>query len=367
MRAILRGEDPTGAAPPATAAVASPDLPGRGEALGELQGLLDRAAHGQATVAVVEGPAGIGKSRLLDVWATHLESHDVCVVRVACDELGHALPFQPMLDVISELAHHFADGDPGITLGLEGAVLGPMIGLQTEPAGAAELAALTDPDAGQALLFGALTGVLRRLAERETLVLVLDDVHLADPATLRWLAQASRRLVDRPVLIVAARRSEEGTALPNVPTIILAPLDLDAVTRIVGPDRAVALHERSGGNALFLVELAAIEDEGELPASVRHAVEERCRRAGAAGATLCTAAVIGPDIDLDLLAAVTETGPSRAARPSRDRAAPELSRRRRPGVRLRPCPRPRGAGGDRRGFAHRLHPSLGGAGAGIAG
>jgi DNA-binding SARP family transcriptional activator len=308
--AILRGEDPTDAAPPGTQAGPSPDLPGRAEALGELQGLLDRAAHGQATVAVVEGPAGIGKSRLLDVWTTHLESHDLCVVRVACDELGHALPFQPLLDVISELAHHFAHGDPATTLGLEGAVLGPLIGLQTEPAGAAELAALTDPDAGQALMFGALTGVLRRLAEREPLVLLLDDVHLADPATLRWLAQASRRLADRPILIVAARRSEEGMPLPNVPTITLAPLDLDAVTRIVGPDRAVALHERSGGNALFLVELAAIEDEGELPASIRHAVEERCRRAGTAGATLCTAAVIGPDIDLDLLAAVTGTGPS---------------------------------------------------------
>jgi DNA-binding SARP family transcriptional activator len=308
--AILRGEDPTDAAPPGTPAGPSTDLPGRADALGELAGLLDRAEHGQAVVAVVEGPAGIGKSRLLDVWSIHLESHDVRVVRVACDELGQALPFQPMLDVISELAHHFADGDPGATLGLEGTVLGPMIGLQTVPAGAAELAALTDPDAGQALLFGALTGVLRRLAEREPLVLVLDDVHLADPATLSWLAQASRRLVDRPILIVAARRSEEGMSLPNVPTITLAPLDLEAVTRIVGPDRAVALHERSGGNALFLVELAAIEDEGELPASIRHAVEERCRRAGAAGATLCTAAVIGPDIDLNLLAAVTGTGPS---------------------------------------------------------
>ena len=76
------------------------------------------------------------------------------------------------------------------------------------------------------------------------------------------------------------------------------------------PDRAVTLHERSGGNALFLVELAAVEDEGELPASIRHAVEERCHRVGAAGVTLCTAAVIGPDIDLDLLAAVTGTGPS---------------------------------------------------------
>ena len=131
---------------------------------------------------------GIGKSRLLEVWSARVESEGSCVVRVAADELGLDLPCQPLLDVVTELVRRFADGHPDAVLGLEGAILGPMIGLQTEPAGAAELAALTDPDAGQALLFGALTGVLRRLAEREPLVLVLDDVHLADAATLRWLA-----------------------------------------------------------------------------------------------------------------------------------------------------------------------------------
>ena len=92
-------------------------------------------------------------------------------------------------------------------------------------------------------------------------------------------------------------------------TIPLGKLDLEAAAVIVGPDRASELHARSGGHPLFLVELAAAGADEELPASIRDAVEERCARAGAAAATLRAAAVIGPEVDLDLVAAVTATAP----------------------------------------------------------
>jgi DNA-binding SARP family transcriptional activator len=307
--AILLGQEPGGGTPSAGVTGPIPDLPGRTEALGQLNGLLKRAATGQGTVAMVDGPPGIGKSRLLEVWSAQVESLGICVVRVSGDELGLDLPCQPLLDVMSELVRRFADGDPAAVLQFEGAILGPMIGFQTEPAGSAELAALTDPGAGQALLFGALTGVLRRLAQREMLVLVLDDVHLADAATLRWMSRAPRLLADSRILVVGAGRTDEGPGVPHVPTITLAPLDLAAVSRIVGAERALALHQRSGGNALFLVELAALDDDSPLPPTIRHAVEERCRRLGPAGVTLCTAAVVGPDVDLDLLVGVTGTDP----------------------------------------------------------
>ena len=78
---------------------------------------------------------------------------------------------------------------------------------------------------------------------------------------------------------------------------------------MVGHQRAAELHARSGGNPLFLVELAAAGEGGELPASIRNAVDERCARAGAAAATLRVAAVIGPEVDLDLLAAATGLAP----------------------------------------------------------
>jgi tetratricopeptide (TPR) repeat protein len=112
------------------------------------------------------------------------------------------------------------------------------------------------------------------------------------------------------VAVIAACRAEEIVPLRGVMTITLDPLDLDATATIVGPARAAELHERSGGHPLLLVELAHADAGSELPASIRHAVDERCARAGAAAATLRAAAVIGPKVDLDVLAAATGAAPN---------------------------------------------------------
>lgn len=308
--AILLGELPT-PVPGGSLRAIPPELPGRAVELGELDALYERAGRGHAQVAVVEGEAGMGKSRLLQVWSDRLAAQGAKVVSTSCDELGRNLPLQPLFDAVGQLVRQ--GGTAGIeqVVGPDVAVLGPLLGSSTDVAGAAQLAALTDPGAGEALLLAALFSVLRRQAERQPLVLVIDDVHVADAATTRWLSQAERRLAGSHIAVVVARRAEEGVVLPDVSTITLGPLDLDAAVTIVGSDRAEELHTRSGGNPLFLVELAAADGEGggELPDSIRHAVEERCERAGSAAATLRAAAVIGPSVDLDLLAAVTGTAP----------------------------------------------------------
>jgi DNA-binding SARP family transcriptional activator len=307
--AILLDELSAARVPDGSPITTSVELPGRADALSELDALFQRVERGRGQVGMVEGEAGIGKSRLLRVWSDRLAARGVRVVPVAGDELGRALPLQPLLDAVDELVRHAGNGGTDQVLGPDTAILGPLIGGHTEPAGAAALTALTDPGAGQTLLFAALFSVLRRQAEREPLVLVIDDVHLADTATTRWLSQAVRRLADSRIAVIAARRAEEGVPLPGVTTIALGPLDLDAAVQIVGPDRAAQLHTRSGGHPLFLVELAAANADNALPVSIRRAVDERCARSGAAAATLRAAAVIGPEIDLDLLAAATGTAP----------------------------------------------------------
>ena len=293
--AILMSDDPAPHGP-------TEDLPGRGQALATLRALLGRTESGHGGVGVVEGEAGIGKSRLLRVWTAELANTDV--VTIACDELGRTLPLQPLFDVVAELVRRRGVED---ILGPDVAVLGPLLGTQLEPPGSAQLAVLTDPRAGQALLFAALFSVVRRHAVEMPFVIVLDDVHLADVGTTAWLGQAARRLADTRVLIVAARRAEEGAPIPGATTIELGPLDLEAATAIVGPGRAAELHARSGGHPLFLVELAAAGDD--LPDSIRDAVEERCERAGPAAATLRTAAVLDARVNLDVLAAVTGAPP----------------------------------------------------------
>ena len=76
--------------------------------------------------------------------------------------------------------------------------------------------------------------------------------------------------------------------LRGAKTVTLGPLDLEAAKAVVGHQRAAELHARSGGNPLFLVELAAAGEGDELPASIRNAVDERCARAGAAAAVPTT-------------------------------------------------------------------------------
>ncbi len=318
-RAILLGNLTTEAAEAAhgadgRGAGSRPDLPGRTVALGQLDVLFADSSRGRCILCVVEGEAGIGKTRLLRTWATGLVGLPVSVASVTCDELGQALPLQPVLDLVAALAQSPGTDSADALLGPDAPVLGPLLGLAAETPTTST--SLTEADTGQGILHGALTRAVRRAALRQPVVLLVDDAHLADPATLRWLSQAPAHMGDAPLLIVVSARLEEDLRLPGATqTLALDPLDLEAASAIVGPERADELLARSGGNALLLTELAAWEPAGangttELPHSIRSTVEERCARAGEAGTTLRTAAVIGRDVDLDVLAAVTGAAPS---------------------------------------------------------
>lgn len=240
-----------------TSILLAPDAPAHTHALvGRDRELaaLDRATGG----VVIEGEAGIGKTALLDAWLASRPA-----LRGRCDELGRELPLQPILDA---LASHLDADD-------------------------LDVAGVADNAAGRAALFENLLAVARRTGS----VLAVEDIHLAGPSTLEWLAFAIRRGAH----VVATTRS---TTLPGAETVHVGPLDLDAAIAIVG-ERGAELHARSGGNPLFLVELANAGD-GELPASVRDSVAARVDALGHAATTLRSAAVLGADVDVDLLAGV---------------------------------------------------------------
>ena len=155
---------------------------------------------------------------------------------------------------------------------------------------------------GPAVLYSALVRALGRLAERAPLVVVVDDAHLAGPALPDWLRFARREKL--AVTVVAAVRSGEGEPLPATAFVHLGALGRDAAAELVGPGRVDELYARSKGHPLFLTELAQQAAGAELPASLVESVSARCDELGPAGLLLRTAAVIGPDLDVDLLAAV---------------------------------------------------------------
>lgn len=313
--AILRAEplpgfpmvtaDEPGRSPAPSAAAAIP--PGRSAAFAALDNAL--AGIGDVSLVTVEGEAGIGKTTVLDAWCAHASSRGVRVVRGRCDELERALPLQVVLDAIAEHLRELDESTAFSLLGPDRGVLAPLLGRRGEEAADTPVGELTDAETGRAGLFAALLGVLGRIGAGAPLVLALDDVHLAGPSTVDWLHYAVRRGSGLPILVVAAARPDGRAALPVTVTVTIAPLDLAAVEEVVGLERAAALMARSGGHPLFLVELAAASPEDALPASIVESVAARCEQAGAAGATLRTGAVMGSEIDLDLLAAVTHAPP----------------------------------------------------------
>ncbi len=275
-RSVLLGQSTSDMAGPA------PGLPGRAD---ELRRLLLLSEEPAGRLIAVDGEPGIGKTRLLNEFASRLDG--AIVLRGAGEEFGGGLPLQPILD---GLANHV---DPAeLTLSTQ----------ETVPA--AQLSG-----AAGNLLTVALDRVMARLCAEHRVVWLLDDAQWADRATIAWLHHIVRRL---PVLVVLARRPEEGVVPRPHETVHLGPLSREAVAEVLGegsPARVDDLYQRSGGHPMFLLELS--RSTGELPDSIRAAVAERCDRSGPdTAATLRAAAVLGPDVDLDLLAAVLSAGPA---------------------------------------------------------
>ncbi len=179
-------------------------------------------------------------------------------------------------------------------------LLGPAHGAVREPR---PLPVLADSMLGPAVFYAALTRVLGRLSARGPLVILIDDAHLAGRA-LADLLHFLHRSERVTATIIAAVRPGEGDRLPGAAVVHLDVLDRVAAAELVGAGRVDALYSRSKGHPLFLTELAQQASGADLPASLVESVSARCDELGAAGATLRTAALVGPELDLDLLATV---------------------------------------------------------------
>jgi len=298
--AILRGELVMAPPEPAAASVAAlSGLVGRAEELAYLDAIALRARGGSFELAVVSGEAGIGKTALLRAWAGGREAAGETVLLASCGPLDRALPLDALLSSLGQLMRRLGPEESADLLDADSALLEPVLGAASGPRQAPVLA---DSTVGPAVLYSALLRVLGRLADLRPVVVVIDDAHLAGPALADWLRFAQRG--EAALAIVAAVRPGEGEPLPGTALLILDALDHEAVAELVGPARVDALYARSKGHPLFLTELAQQAAGAELPASLLESVSARCDELGTAGGLLRTAAVIGPELDVDLLAAV---------------------------------------------------------------
>ena len=259
---------------------------------------------------MIEGEAGIGKTTLLRTWADRRAAAGDTVLVATCGQLDRAMPLDALLAGLAALLRLLGPEVAADLLGGDEPLLGPVLAPGSGPAALVPEArarpVLADSMLGPAVLYAALVRLLGRLTARGPLVVAIDDAHLAGPALPDWLAFVRREAV--PLAVVAAVRPGAGEPLPATGFIHLGVLGRDAAAELVGPARVDELYERSKGHPLFLTELAQQAAGGTLPASLVESVSARCDELGSAGALLRTAAVIGSELDIDLLAAILGRG-----------------------------------------------------------
>ncbi len=191
-------------------------------------------------------------------------------------------------------------------------VLGPFVDIADESGG--ELAAVVAQGATPGAVVGAL---MRELRDRPTII-VLEDLHWADGATLDVLRLLARRIDPLPALVLATYRDDElhqshplRMALGEPPVaaverVSLAPLSLDAVALLARPAEIDAgeLHRRTSGNPFYVSEALAAGGH-EVPETVRDAVLARAARLSDDARTLLDAVAIEPArVELWLLEAL---------------------------------------------------------------
>jgi predicted ATPase len=286
-------------------------LRGRDGERAELSRLVASAAGGAGGVVVVVGAAGIGKSRLLAEAAQIAAGQEVQVAAGVADELDQVTPWAPLLRALSST-------DPAV-LGEDD--LAPVRGLLDQRLAVIEC----------------IRAALERASRRRPLLITLDDLHWADPATLLALGSLPVQLFSYPIAwVLALRPVPSSRHLQGLKTRLdeaglsrlrLAPLGADAAGALAAdvlgrrPDAAVTdLVKRAEGNPFYIVELlraagdtsAPRTDGGatgrspRVPASLSSAIESQLRSLRKAARNLLkVASVLGREFTVTELAAVT--------------------------------------------------------------
>jgi DNA-binding winged helix-turn-helix (wHTH) protein len=327
---------------PSTQPAAPPSVfVGRARTLERLERALDAALAGRGGLVLLAGEPGIGKTRTAEEIARVARERGAEVAVGRCFEGEGAPAFWPWLQLLRELLAASDLERLRVALGADAAELAQLVPeLRSRLPGLPPPAGLEGEQA-RFRLFDALTAFLRRRAQQGPLVLVLDDLHWADEASLLGLEFLAPELRSAALLVVATFRDVEVRrdhplskllgALARVPACErialrgLEPAEVAALVEAVAglaPSAGLArtVHEMTEGNPFFVFELARLlgeagapaEDPGALalPQSVRDAIGRRLDALSPdCNELLRTASVLGRAFDVALLSRVADRTP----------------------------------------------------------
>jgi DNA-binding NarL/FixJ family response regulator len=234
------------------------DLVGRQPELDRLGEALDRLDRGTVACLAIEGEPGIGKSRLLLELRRRAEEKGYLALDGSAAEFERDLPFGVWVDALDD---YVAAQDPN---GVVADVLGDLATMLPSLRGARGVPA---PGDERLRAIRALQTLLERLAAAKPLVLILDDLHWSDAASIDVLAALLRRGGAARILLAlgyrtgrAPPRLSSALAAPDVTILELGPLSAAACAELAGERldaaRRTAIYEQSGGNPFYTLELA---------------------------------------------------------------------------------------------------------------
>ncbi|WP_420629971.1 ATP-binding protein [Candidatus Leptofilum sp.] len=257
------------------------DVLERTAAWNALDEALQMSVAGDGRIVLVAGEAGIGKTTLLEQFS---RAQTQRILWGMCDALFTPRPLGPLHDIA--------------------------------PQTHGQLHTLLQEEPNRPVIFAACLDECQSPS-----ILVFEDIHWADEATLDLLKYLGRRMQYTCSLLIATYRDDElGAQHPlrsllgdlvrqsSVSRLELAPLSLTAVRQLAKnyAGDVEVLHQQTGGNPFFINQVLASDEEG-IPATVREVVLARASRLSLSGrAVLNAAAVIGQRIDPWLLAEVVQ-------------------------------------------------------------
>jgi ATP/maltotriose-dependent transcriptional regulator MalT len=246
-------------------------LVGRTEELGSLDRVLTELDQGRAIAVELLGEAGIGKTRLLGELAARAEQRGHLVLSGSASELEQNLPFSVFVDALDEYVESLEAKWLAVLDDDVQAELAHVFPSLSTRAGGREPA----PQHERYRSHRAVRALLDRLATAKPLVLVLDDLHWADSASVELLGSLLRRPPAEAVLMALARRpgktpdhlspalerAHRAAALTRIELGALTPVEArELLGESVGVADATVLYEESGGNPLYLEQLARARD-----------------------------------------------------------------------------------------------------------
>lgn len=275
-RAALAGRTPPRSAPvvrPSWTILPGLEVPlvGRDAALHRLEQAYARARAGHGQVVLISGEAGIGKSRLMQEFATRLQGRALVLAGCGYPD-AQTMPYQPIVEALRPAlsTQRFIPGIQPAWLAEASRLMPELCDLY--PSLPSPLPA--EPDQARTRLFEALCQLtLGLVAGLKPVLLCLDDLHWADGTTLDWLAHLGRKLHGNRLLVLGTFQSEEASAVARLrhglarqgilSELRLERLDEAAILQLlrhlgdsVPSDEALAsqLYRATGGNPFFLLE-----------------------------------------------------------------------------------------------------------------